>query len=69
MVIVAVPVSPAVGVMVTVRFAPLPPSTMVLAGTSVTFEDAANSVRLSGSVSASPMVKGTGPSTVSMYTF
>ena len=60
-VIVAVPLSPAAGVMTTVRSAPVPPPKVMLAlGTSVAFEEVAESVNPLGGVSASPMVKAMG---------
>src|SRR5436189_18377 len=57
-VIVAVPVLPDAEVTVTVRFAPLPPSTMLAVGTRVVEEEALVSVRFAAAVSASPMVNG-----------
>src|SRR5206468_5492725 len=57
-VIVAVPVCPVRGVTVTVRFVPLPPNTMLLAGTRVGFDDPALNVRLPTGVSASLIVNG-----------
>jgi hypothetical protein len=58
MVICAVPDCPAAGVTVTVRFAPLPPSTIFAVGTSVVEEEDLVSVRLPAAVSASPIVNG-----------
>ena len=55
-VICAVPVFPAAGVTVTVRFAPLPPSTMLPFGINVVTVDDAESVKLEADVSASPIV-------------
>src|SRR6266496_3070305 len=60
-VIVALPVWLVAGVTVTIRFAPLPPNTMLFAGTSVGFEDPALKVRLVKGVSTSPIVKLNGP--------
>src|SRR5499427_489152 len=45
------------GVIVTVRFAPLPPNTMLAFGTSACAEDVPLTVRLAAGVSASPTVK------------
>src|SRR5437588_166769 len=53
------------GVTVTVRLEPLPPKTMLLTGTSVGLDDVALSTRLLAAVSASPMVKLSGPVDVS----
>src|SRR5688572_6493782 len=56
-VIVAVPLSPATGVMTTLRLAPFPPPKVMLAfGTSVAFDEVPESVNPLGGVSASPMV-------------
>src|SRR5687767_13583723 len=60
-VIVAVPVCPAAGVTVTVRLAPLPPNVTLAVGTRAVFDDAADRVRFPAAVSASPIVKATGP--------
>ena len=61
-VIVAVPLSPAAGVMTTLRSAPVPPPKVMLAiGTNVAFEEVAESVNPLGGVSASPMVKAIAP--------
>src|SRR2546426_11256450 len=57
-VIVAVPVCPAAGVTVTVRFDPDPPKTMLLVGTSVGLDEPLLNVRLPTGVSASPIVNG-----------
>src|SRR5688572_5404971 len=61
MVMVDVPLSPVAGVMTTLRLAPVPPpKTMLAIGTSVAFDDVAESVNPLGCVSASPMVKAIG---------
>src|SRR5918993_5574361 len=61
MVIVVVPLSPAAGVTTTFLVAPFPPpKTMLALGTSVTSEEVAETVRPSGCVCASPMVKAIG---------
>ena len=52
-VILAVPVFPASGVTVTVRFAPLPPKTMLAFGTSAEFEAVPTRVRFAAGVSVS----------------
>ena len=58
MVMVVVPLSPATGVMTTLRSAPVPPPKVMLAiGTKVTFDEVAESVNPLGAVSASPIVK------------
>jgi len=57
-VICAVPVFPAAGVTVTVRLAPLPPSTMFAFGINVVTVDDTESVKLDAEVSASPIVNG-----------
>src|SRR5438128_885412 len=57
-VICAVPVLPAAGVTVTVRFAPLPPNTIFAFGTRVVEEELPETVRLVAGVSASPIVNG-----------
>ena len=68
MVMVAVPLSPAEGVMTTVRSASVPPPKVMLAfGTKVTFEEVPESVNPLGGVSASPMVKAIGP--VGVFSF
>ena len=66
-VIVEVPLSPAAGVITTLRLAPLPPKVMLATGTKVVFEEAADRVKLLGSVSASPMVNAIGP--VGVFSF
>jgi hypothetical protein len=48
----------AAGVTFTVRFAPLPPKTILPFGTSAVEEELAESVRLAAAVSASPIVNG-----------
>jgi hypothetical protein len=60
-VIVAVPLCPAVGVTATVRLAPLPPTTMLLNGTKLRFDELVLTVRLPTAVSTSPTVKLKGP--------
>src|SRR5881398_3647312 len=57
-VIVAMPVNPTPGVMVTVRLAPDPPKTMLLVGTSVGLDEPLLSVRLAAAVSTSLIVNG-----------
>jgi hypothetical protein len=64
-VIVVDPDWPAAGVTVTVRFAPLPPNRMFVAGTSVAFDEAPTSVRLPAAVSMSPIVNAIWPVAVS----
>ena len=59
-VMVEVPLSPDAGVMTALRAAPLPPKTMLATGTSVAFDEAADSVNAFGEVCASPMVKAIG---------
>ena len=59
-VIVVVPLSPGAGVRTTLRSAPLPVKLMFASGTSVIFEEVPDIVKLPGSVSASPIVKGIG---------
>ena len=57
MVMVVVPLSPAAGVMTTVRSASVPPPKVMLAfGTKVTFEEVPESVNPLVGVSASPIV-------------
>ena len=56
-VVVVVPLRPVLGVMTTLRVASLPPNTILASGTSIVFEDVPESVRTSGDVSGSPMVK------------
>ena len=60
-VIVAVPVWLVAGLTVTVRFAPLPPNTMLFVGTSARFDEFALNVRLPTGVFTSPIVKLNGP--------
>ena len=55
---VAVPLSPATGVTVTVLDSLLPPKTIFAVGTSAAFEDAPVTVNALVAVSASPIVKG-----------
>jgi hypothetical protein len=57
-VIVALPVLPDAGVTVTVRFAPLPPNTMLAFGTNVVEEELPETVRFAAGVSGSPTVNG-----------
>ena len=57
-VIVAVPVRFRAGVILSVRFDPLPPKTMLAFGTSVVFEDEPLTIRLETLVSRSLMVNG-----------
>ena len=57
-VIVLVPLRFAAGVMTTVRLAPVPLRTIFPFGTSVVFEDVAETVRSATGVSTSPTVKG-----------
>ncbi len=59
-VMVEAPLAPATGVMVTVRFAPLPPKAMFASGTSVVFDELPASVKVPSGVSASPMVNAIG---------
>src|SRR6186713_756188 len=67
-VIVEVPLSPAAGVMTTLRLAPLPPPKVMLAfGTKVTFDEVPETVKPVGCVSASPIVKAIGP--VGVFSF
>ena len=68
MVMVEVPLSPATGVMTTLRSAPVPPPKVMLAfGTNVAFDEVAESVNPLGGVSASPMVKAIAP--VGVFSF
>ena len=60
-VIVAEPKALARGVTVTVRLAPLPPSTMEATGASAVLVLLAETVRAPGAVSTSPTVKASGP--------
>ena len=57
-VICALPLFPAAGVIVTVRFWPLPPNTMFAVGASVGLDEADERARLDAGVSASPIVNG-----------
>ncbi len=59
-VMVDVPLPPAAGVMTALRPAPLPPKTILATGTSVAFDEVADSVNAFGEVSASPTVKAIG---------
>ena len=59
-VMVAVPVWPAAGVTVTIRFELLPPRAMPAAGTKVVFDELAVMARLPAAVSASPTVNANG---------
>jgi len=59
-VIVALPVLPAAGVTVTVRFAPLPPNTIFAVGTKEVEEEVPETIKLVGALSESPMVNGIG---------
>ena len=67
-VIVAVPLWFGAGVTVTVRFAPVPPKTMLATGTRVELVVAPVSVRLPAAVSASPTVTASAPVPVSSGT-
>ncbi len=62
-VMVVSPNAPATGVMVSVRVVVLPPSTRPLGATTAPFDDAADTTRADGGVSASSTVKAIGPST------
>src|SRR2546423_820106 len=53
-------ICPAAGVTVTVRLESLPPSTMLLNGTKVVFQEPTVTARLPAAVCASPMVNGSG---------
>ena len=64
-VIVVMPNWPSAGVIVAVRFAPLPPSTMLALGTSVVFDEVAVTVSKSAPVSRSSTVKAIAPVGVS----
>ena len=66
-VIVAVPDLFAAGVMVTVRFDPLPLNTMLLGGTRPALEEIPFTVNESADVSASPTVKAIEP--VALFSF
>src|SRR6187431_3140651 len=60
-VIVEVPLSPAAGVMTTLRLAPVPPPKVMLAfGTKVALDEVPETVKPVGCVSASPMVNAIG---------
>jgi hypothetical protein len=60
-VIVAVPVELFTGVTVTVRFAPLPPNTMLFVGTRAVLDELRDSVSFDAEVWPSPMVKVMAP--------
>src|SRR5205085_1958470 len=64
-VMVAVPNWFAAGVILIVRFAPLPPKRMLPAGTSIGLEDLAETTSAFAGVSRSPTVKGIAGLTVS----
>jgi hypothetical protein len=65
-VMVALPVCPAAGVIVTLRLAPpLPPNTIFPAGTSPGLDDTALNCRFAAATSASPTVNAMGPVEVS----
>src|SRR6476646_2661333 len=64
-VMVAVPVWPAAGVIVRVRLEPLPPKTILLVGMSVGLEEFLRKTRLFTGVSESAMVNAMGPIAVS----
>ena len=66
-VIVDVPLPPGAGVMTTLRLAPVPPKVILAFGTSVVFDEAPESVRLLGCVSASPIVNAIAPVGVSSF--
>src|SRR5260370_37824954 len=63
-VIVAVPNVFVKGLRVTVRLLLLPPKTMLVFGTRLVLDDAAESVSAAAEVSASPIVKAIGPADV-----
>ena len=65
--IVAVPDWFAAGVIVTVRFAPLPPNTMLAVGTSAVFDEPPVIVSDAAAVSMSPTVKLIAPVAVSSF--
>ena len=67
-VMVAVPVRPAAGVTVTVRFAPLPPKAMPLRGTRVVLLELPVRASAPAAVSTSPTVNARGPRTPLMAT-
>jgi hypothetical protein len=60
-VINALPVAFEAGVTVIVRLVPLPPSVMFAFGTTVVLPEVAETVRLAGAVSGSPIVNAMGP--------
>src|SRR4030095_13639953 len=59
-VMVVVPLSPATGVMTTLRFAPVPPKVILAFGTNVVFDEVPETVNPVAGVSASPMVNAIG---------
>src|SRR5688500_16914471 len=59
-VILEVPLAPAIGVIVTVLAAPVPANEMLATGTRLVLDDEALSAKLFSGVSASPMVKEIG---------
>src|SRR5258706_309123 len=65
--IVLVPLWPAAGVTVTVRFAPDPPNIILPIGDKVGLEEAALSVRLPAGVIVSPITKPIGPVELSSF--
>ena len=60
-VIVVLPNWLSAGVIVAVRFAPLPPKTMLALGTRVVFDDVAATTRVPAAVCASPTINGMAP--------
>ena len=66
-VIVVVPLCPVAGVIVTVRFAPLPPKTMFASGTNVVLLDEPVTVSAPTLLSISPIVKPIAP--VGVFSF
>ena len=67
-VIVAVPLWPATGVTVTLRFAPLPLIVMLPFATTAAFDDVAVTASNAGVVSASPTVNASGPTAAPLLT-
>ena len=67
MVMVELPLRPDAGVMTALRAAPLPPKTILAIGTSIAFDEVADSVNVPGEVSPSPTVKAIGPVGVSSF--
>src|SRR5271155_253207 len=59
-VMLATPLWPAAGVIVTVRLLLAPPKTMLLVGTTDGVSEAAERVRLDAAIAVSPIVKGIG---------